>query len=957
MPPTGHNHTAQGTGGNGKTPRHYSITMRLRKRRERVRGLRGLKPVAMVAIIILAVLMIGGGGVFSGYAVTYYNQHADAIRALAVNRALETTRIYSRDGVLLYQTFGQNQGSTIYITYCQLPEVIKHATVDTEDATFWSNIGVDFNRIGAAVITDIGSHKFDLGASTITQQLVKLGVLGNSSKTLDRKLNEAILAVGVTQNYTKQQILDMYLNTIFYSNENYGIEAAAQDYFRLDPKDIKINPATKTIDPADTDPTDIAYVNQQRSLGCIPNGATSVHRAAAWLLKPWQATLLAGIPQSPSYYDPITNADNALSRQQDVIGRLLAVGDSQYLCDDPVARTGCHTAAEIGAMTKAALEPASGKDADKLIYPGRFVNQTGQITTRAPYFVEYVKDELATMVPDFASKGWNVYTTLDYGDPTLTDAQLSNVDPTTGQVIDPITKKPLPNHVGLQQYAEWVVKHYIQESYTDYWYGFCPNGISCISKYNVLPAAQNPYANQNAVLKVALNNKQQNVNDGALVAIDPRNGDILAMVGGVDFNNPDKKVGGQNNITTSMSRSMGSSFKPVVYATAFQMGWYPGMIIHDQPVCFPADGVTAGTQTQNDFTLCPGNYIGHNFDYSNYAGAIPITYELGNSLNIPAEQAIEFVGARFRPASPLIPMAQRMGITSLDPRSLGPATALGAQPVPLVELTEAYGTLANNGYHVPRRSMLSVTDALGRTIMKVDSTGKQVPLVDPNPKPGGQAISPQAAYEVTSILIDNNARVSDFGQDNPLHFWNRDMAAKTGTSQDTKDIVTMGYTPWMSLGVWAGNADGTPMGNVIGISGAGYIFHDVMTFAIAHFNFPGTSPTRFAKPQPSGYFPVPSGMHRAVVNCYTGLAPWQGQANNLQCNPTAAPVPLYLSPEFDFQSQFTQNANKQSDINPNTHWTCRGWGCYDAHNGFGTKDPLGEQDITWMINGLDPQSS
>ena len=945
-------------GDSGKHPTNrHSLVMRLRRRRQKVRGLKAnpaLVAIGTTVITLLLLIVIVGGGVGTGYAISYYNAHAAQIGALSLNRALESTTIYSRDGVKLYSTFGNQDGSRIYISYCQIPDVVKHATIDTEDSSFYNNIGIDPSRIAAAVFTDIAKHQFDLGASTITQQLVKNGVLGDASKTADRKLNEAILAVGVTQNYTKQQILDMYLNIIFYGSQNYGIEAAAQNYFHLKAYAIPIDPKTKQIDPKDTNATDIAYVNAQRNMGCIPDGTSSIQISAAWQLKPWQATLLAGLPQSPSDYNPVIYPDAALDRQAQVVGRLIAQNDSNYLCDDPVARTNCHTPDQITQLTKAAIEPTGNNP--KQIYASGFTDQNGQSTTLAPYFVNYVEQELAAIAPDYASSGWNVYTTLDYGDPNLTDADLANVDPSTGQIYDPITKAYRTNvHVGLQQYAEYAVRHYIQQNYIDYWYGFCNdpvNPYSCIAKNgtNYVPQQDNKFANKPGTLKLPLNNKLQLVNDGALVALDPRNGDILAMVGGVDFNNPAPMVGGQNNITTSKLRSMGSSFKPVVYATSFQMGWYPGSIISDQPVCFPADGATAGTQPQNDYALCPNNYVAHNFDYNKYAGPIPINIALGNSLNTPAAQTLEFVGARFSPPSPLIPMAQRLGITTLNPRFLGPSTALGAQEVPLIELTEAYGTFANNGYHVPRRSILAVQDALGNTIMYQDNTGKTQPLISPNPKPGGQAISPQAAFMITSILDDNNNRISDFGPDNPLHFWNRDVAAKTGTSQDTKDIVTIGYTPWMALGVWAGNADGTPMGNVIGISGAGYIFHDVMTFAMAHYNWPGTGPTKSSTPKTGGYFPVPPGLHRAVVNCQTGLAPYQGDPMPA-CQPAAEPVPLYLTPFFDPKAQ----SSKQSQLIPGKTWTCRTYACHDVVNNYGTDQK--EPDITWMMDGLDPQSS
>ncbi len=935
--PAHHHPVDDAIDGNGheRGKRQHSLAMRLRNRRRKLRGPQGnpaLRALGYALIAVLLILIIGGGGFATGYSVTYYQKNAALLAALSSNRSLETTSIYSRDGVLLYSTFGQNDGRRDYLTYCQIPELVKRATVDTEDATFWGNIGIEPTAIVRALATDLASRQASLGASTITQQLIKNGVL-NDDKTIDRKANEAILAVGLTQHYTKQQILTMYLNTIFYSNANYGIEAAAQNYFGLKQITIPLNT---------TDETQQHYIATQRGLGCVPGNATSIVESAAWQLQPWQATLLVGIPQSPSYFDPLVNADNAITRQSGVMGSMDARGDDGYLC--PVAEhlTFKACADGIKAQTIAAIEPPKGTPLQ--IYASANQTAAGQITTLAPYFVDYVLSQLNNLDPNYASDGWNVYTTIDYGTPGLTDAQLAQVDAKTGT----LTLNGKQVRVGLQQYAEFSVRQHIEDKYLDDWY--CPNSSNVLQ---YLPLSDNLFdPHQNPCYESALNLKAQNVNDGALTAIDPKTGDILAMVGGVDYNNDAPAVGGQNNVAISTQRSMGSAFKPIVYATSFQMGWYPGMIINDQPVCFP-NTVDPKMQPANETVFCPNNYVVHNFDYDFWSGPIPIANELGNSLNSPATQTLSFVGSRYFPASPLIPMAQRLGITSLDPRSIGPSTALGAQGVPLLQLTEAYGTFANNGYHVPSRSILAITDIAGNDITTINASGQSVPLVSHDPLPGGQAISPQAAYMITSILTNNDDRSSDFGPHNPLHFFGRDVAAKTGTSQDLKDIVTAGYTPWLALGVWCGNADDTSMNDVIGITGAGYIFHDVMSFAIAHYDMPGPPPTyadSVNSNTPGGYFPVPPGLHLAEVNCQTGLAPWKGETTaQLNCDPATEKVPLFLSPFFVGKA----TDPKPEPLNPNQTWWCRGFGCKDTNNGY----QLTGMDITWMMNGDDPATS
>src|SRR5262249_35609077 len=151
------------------------------------------------------------------------------------------------------------------------------------------------------------------GASTITQQLIKLNVLGNSSKSYTRKLDEAILAIGMTVNgqYSKQDILAMYLNTVGYGNENYGIEAAAENYFHLTPTDIDLSKGIDALDPFEKD-----FVNKQIDSGCLNKNKLpkSVSMSGAWQLQPWQALLLAGVPQNPNIHNPYHNPEDALGR-------------------------------------------------------------------------------------------------------------------------------------------------------------------------------------------------------------------------------------------------------------------------------------------------------------------------------------------------------------------------------------------------------------------------------------------------------------------------------------------------------------------------------------------------------------------------------------------------------------------------------------------------------------------
>ena len=196
------------------------------------------------------IIMSSGFGV--GYAYADSAKYNTSIMQLGLSQILQSSRIYDRHGTLLYQTLGQNTDHRIPLNYCQLPEVVKWATIDTEDHNFWSeSTGIDPIALLRAVTVDINKSGGTQGGSSITQQLVKLAVLGDASRNVGRKVDEAILAVKVTRVYSRQDVLTMYLNIVPYGFNNDGIEAAAIAYFHKEAINITLNDQNQ--------PTDIAY--------------------------------------------------------------------------------------------------------------------------------------------------------------------------------------------------------------------------------------------------------------------------------------------------------------------------------------------------------------------------------------------------------------------------------------------------------------------------------------------------------------------------------------------------------------------------------------------------------------------------------------------------------------------------------------------------------------------------
>ena len=317
---------------------------------------------------------------------------------------------------------------------------------------------------------------------------------------------------------------------------------------------------------------------------------------------------------------------------------------------------------------------------------------------------------------------------------------------------------------------------------------------------------------------------EKNVKSGALVAIHPPTGEILAMVGSADFE--DETIDGQVNMAIS-PRQPGSSIKPITYLAAFEKGWTPATLIWDVPSEFPPSGRPEDTRPP---------YKPVNYD-ERFHGPVTVRTALANSYNVPAVKALQFVGIYDDPLIPgedgFLAMARRLGITTLNREDYGLSLTLGGGEVTLLELTHVYATLANMGR---KNSLVSITRI-------VDHEGN---VVYEAPRgPVQQVLRPEHVFLITSILSDNEARAPMFGRDSLLNL-PFPAAAKTGTTNDFRDNWTIGYTPDLATGVWVGNADYTPMNDVSGISGAAPIWSEFMREAVPKLT--GGKVTPFVRP-------------------------------------------------------------------------------------------------------------
>ena len=655
-----------------------------------------------VLVTLLAVLVFFGALAFASVMglYAYYARDLPDPGSLANRQLFQTARIFDRNGTLLQELNDPNGGRRTLVTLNEIPPVARQATIAAEDASFYDNPGFDIRAVIRAAYQWLRNGEPVSGASTITQQLVKNTLLG-PEQTAERKIKEAFLAMELTRRYSKDQILEMYMNEISYGNRAYGIEAAAETYFGKQAKELTLA----------------------------------------------EASLLAGLPQAPSYYDPYTNMDAAKDRQAYVL--------------DQMVKTGAITTQQRDEAARSTLK----------LVP---VNQAGG-PREAPHFVQFVRQIVEQQFGTEAlyREGLQITTSLD---------------------------------LNLQHLAERKAQAHINDV------------------------------------------KKLHATNAALVTIQPATGQLLAMLGSVNFN--DASISGQVNVALAL-RQPGSTLKPFTYVTAFGKGWSPATMLWDIPTTFP------------------GGYKPNDFD-NKFPGPMPVRDALAQSRNIPAVEALQFVTV-----PEMLATAHRFGIEDLrDPNRYGLSVTLGGGEVKLLDLTYAYSAFANGGQQVGVQKAADQKEDGFRqfdpvAILKVtDSSGK---VLYENKQGSTQVEDPRLVYQITSILSDDKARQPTYGANSPLVLPNnRPAAVKTGTTDNYRDSWVVGYTPELVTGVWVGNTDGSPMDGVMGAAGAGQIWHDFMAGALAD-----TSVTDFK---------VPQGEQKTDVCSLSGLLPTE------QCRENTLPI-------------------------------------------------------------------
>jgi len=636
---------------------------------------------AVVVVLLCAIVGVGAG------VANWMRQDLPSPSSLQTIAPPVKTMVYDVNGKLVHEFYKENR---TLVPLRQIPRTMVDAILSIEDRRFYSHWGIDPIRLMGALIQDVIARRAEQGGSTITQQLAR-NLFLTHEKTVTRKLKEAVLAVRIEQTYTKDEILEMYFNQIYFGEGAYGIDAASKVYFGKEVPQLTLP----------------------------------------------ECALLAGLPRNPRDYSPRRDPDRALKRRNLVLASMLQ--------NKRISRAQYESASEAPlGVTKTRFNPRE-----------------------APYFMEMVRVYLDERYGSnqLYEGGLKIYTTLD---------------------------------IDLQQAAEEALERRLTALETRNGYKRTRASLAAKAKdATTKERAQTEYL------------------QGAIVCLDPTNGQVRALVGGRDFNESNF------NRAVQAARQPGSAFKPFIYAAAMDNGYTPNEMILDAPVSFRAG---------NGEEWSPQNYD------MKFHGPVTLRAALAKSLNVPAAKLLQKLG------TPVVTSyAKRLGIRS---RLVGDLSlALGTSEVNLLELTSAYGVFANQGVRAAPVYILRVEDKNGKVLEQARPSSEEV-------------LSPETALTMTNMLqtvLESGTAASAraLGLSVPA-------AGKTGTTDDYTDAWFVGYTPALASGVWVGFDRKQKIGpGMTGAAAALPIWVDIIGAA--------------TKNKPVQDFPVPSGVVSRLICSQTGL--------------------------------------------------------------------------------------
>ncbi|VAV91203.1 Multimodular transpeptidase-transglycosylase [hydrothermal vent metagenome] len=750
----------------------------------------------------------------AGYVINETTKTLPAYEQLAKYEPKVLTRIHAGDGSLLAEYAEQRR---LFVPINTVPEKVIQAFISAEDKNFYKHAGVDWTSVARAVIRRVeykikGINRNAGGASTITQQVAKNFLLTNAP-TLERKLKEALLAQRIEASFSKGKILELYLNEIYFGLGAYGIAGASLSYFGKSLTQL-----------------DIA-----------------------------QMAYLAALPKAPSNYHPYKNTKRAIERRNWVVGRMLANGYiSQEEHDAAIKKPLEVTVRPFGAQLFAAETFAEEvrREAVKLYGKEKLYGGGLSIrTTLDPKSQIFARQALTSgLIKYDRERGWRgaqttVDITADWGAVLNKTKVPSDITPWQLAAVLEVTDEGAS--VGLRPKTLANGKLDTKRVTVKIPFELMKWARQALPKNQRGPPVEKPseVLNPGDVIYVAPSRTkgewhlvQMPEVEGALVAMNPHTGRVLALVGGFSYGRS------QFDRAVQAMRQPGSAIKPFVYATALDNGYSPASVIVDEEISY---------KLPQGKIWKPRNYS------KKYYGPSTLRTGIEQSRNVMTVRLADDMGiGKFKE------MTERVGVYKKMPRVL--AMALGAGETTLMNMVTAYSMFANGGKRINATLIDRIQDRYGRTVFRHDQReciGCKAEKWENQAEPEfldnrEQIVNEYTAYQITSMLEG----VVQRGTAKELKKLGKPVAGKTGTTNDEKDAWFIGYTPDLVVGVYVGYDKPRPMGK--GSTGGGLaapIVRQYMELAL--------------KGKPATPFRVPAGIQLIPINSKSGTRAAYGDEN------------------------------------------------------------------------------
>ena len=732
--------------------------------------------MALAGLVFLSSL----AGVGLAFALWYFGRDLPSAETLRNYQPPQTTRVVDREGALIAEIYTERR---TVVPMSRIPRVLVLSVLAAEDADFYHHSGMDLPSLLRILFKAVVRGKATQGGSTITQQVVK-NLLLSPERTLSRKARELILARKLEQELSKDEILFLYLNHINFGHGRYGVQEAAHYYFGKDVSELNLS----------------------------------------------EASLIAGIPQSPTYLSPRTHPEAARRRQMFVLSQLDSKRELYWedlprseieqakLAEPKLAELSelAPRAPEVAQLAKQALLDAVGKEAADL--GGYTVTTTLDLALE-----ESARNALRTGLRELDARHHNV---APLEGAHLNDKQLRSLTETSAW------DHPHRKALKLGGTYDAVVlgaqgKDHLVLSLEG---ALAQASILDLGRFNPKQLEASQFAKPGIKVRVVVGalpeGKPADVHlalgaEGAVIVIDPRSREVRAMVGAYEITQ------GFNRATQAL-RQPGSTFKPVTYALGIKSRKFtPATQVLDAPGAYDK--------------YKPGNY-----ETWSYEGAVRLRHGLAQSINSVAVRVMDELSPQA-----VVDFAKQLGITTPLEPSL--ALALGASEVRLSELTNAYATFAAGGRYAPLTLVKRIVDAKGK-VVKLE-----------RPQPAQDVLTPAEAFITTSMMTS----VVEEGTAVRAKSLGRPAAGKTGTSNQARDAWFVGFTTQLVAGVWVGYDDHRPLGpKESGAKSALPIWIEVMKEAHGK--------------SPSEAFPMPSGVAMARIDPASGKLAFEGQPNAVE---------------------------------------------------------------------------